>query len=60
MGSSVPMAVVVRARPTSRLEMANPVISRTRPTQSPRARLTNHPTEPRFSGVPDNRAKSIS
>ena len=59
-GCSVPMAVVVRASPMSRLESTNPEMRRTEPTARPSARLIPHPTVPRTSGGPESSAKSIS
>ncbi len=59
-GSSVPIAVVVSARPTSRLEMTKPSSARTAPTPRPSASEIAQPAAPRFSGAPLSLPKSIS
>ena len=59
-GRRVPMAVVVSARPTSRLLTTNPLSMSTAPTPRPRATVMDHPVSARLSGRPLSAEKSIS
>lgn len=59
-GSRVPSAVVVSARPISRLDRAKPELTSTNASPKPSTRDIAHPSAARVNGVPLTRSRSMS